>query len=223
MSASLIASVLAAALAGEPALAADATTPGGIAGGYLEARTADVYTGPCFANSEVNLAGKEAVLAWQVERGTWNGVPLAGLAVVAVVAADATLGDPFAAPRSRAVLVVDERAGEAQRDALVAMARRLGGDLLGEVVAIERAPVEMTVGHHGSGSLRAGDVALRSRSLHEGDHLCGNEEIYYPPLAAGVEAHPGVTLEHTWTGDGLGKSWKSPDKRSVFAGTFEVP
>ena len=34
-----------------------------ISGQYLESRTADVYTGPCFANSEVNLTGREAVLA----------------------------------------------------------------------------------------------------------------------------------------------------------------
>jgi hypothetical protein len=214
---------LAATLAAAPAPASDTTTAGGISGSYLEARTADIYTGPCFANSEVNLAGKEAVLAWRVERGAWEGVSLEGLAVVAVVAADATLGDPFAAPRSRAVLVVDERAEDSQRDALVAMARRLGGDLLRDVVAIERAPVEMTVGHHGGGSVRAGSVALRTRALHDGDHLCGNEEVYYPPLSSGVDAHPGVTLEHSWSGDGLGKSWKSPDKRSAFAGRFEVP
>src|SRR6185295_18406939 len=36
-----------------------------ISGDYLEARTSDIYTGSCFANSEVNLAGKEAVFAWR--------------------------------------------------------------------------------------------------------------------------------------------------------------
>jgi hypothetical protein len=207
---------------GAPLLGAD-TTSGALSGSYLEARTADVYTGPCFANSEVNLAGKEAVLAWRVDRGAWEGVPLEGLSVVAVVAADATLGDPYAEPRSRSVLVVDQRADEAQGAALVAMAKSLGGVLLEDVVAIERAAVEMSVGHHGQGSVRAGSVALRTRPLHDGDHLCGNEEVYYPPLAPGVEAHPAVTLEHTWSGPGLGKSWKSPDKRGAFAGTFVVP
>ncbi|HUP23446.1 MAG TPA: DUF1326 domain-containing protein [Thermoanaerobaculia bacterium] len=210
------------ALLGGRLAAADAPG-GGVSGTYLEARTADVYTGPCFANSEVNLAGKEAVLAWHVERGDWDGVPLAGLSVVAVVSADATLGDPFAQPRSRSVLLVDERADEEQRAALVEMAKGLSGGLLADVISIESAPVEMAVEHHGHGSVRAGEVALRTRSLHEGDHLCGNEEVYYPPLAAGVDAHPAVTLEHTWSGDGLGKSWKSPDKRGAFAGTFTVP
>ena len=33
-----------------------------ISGDYLEVRTCDVYTGPCFGNAEMSLAGKEAVM-----------------------------------------------------------------------------------------------------------------------------------------------------------------
>src|SRR3954453_17720932 len=84
-------------LAAAPACLAAPVAPG-ISGDYLEARTSDVYTGPCFANAEVNLAGKEAVLAWSVRQGAWKGVPVEGLSVVAVVRAAATLGDPFASP-----------------------------------------------------------------------------------------------------------------------------
>ncbi len=42
-------------------------------GDYIEARSADVYTGPCFANSEVGLTGQEAILAWKVQEGDWKG------------------------------------------------------------------------------------------------------------------------------------------------------
>ena len=45
-----------------------------ISGEYLEARSCDVYTGPCFANAEMDLAGKEALMAWRVEQGSWKGV-----------------------------------------------------------------------------------------------------------------------------------------------------
>src|SRR5215510_8181614 len=102
-----------------------------ISGDYLEARTSDIYTGPCFANSEVNLAGKEAVVAWRVRQGAWHGVPVEGLSVVAVVRAAATLGEPTATPLlARAVLLVDERADAAQKDALVGFAHEMAGDLL---------------------------------------------------------------------------------------------
>ncbi len=66
-----------------------------IKGDYVETRSADVYTGQCFANGEVNLVGNEAILGWRVEQGEWNGVSLNGLAVVVVVRAKATLGDPY--------------------------------------------------------------------------------------------------------------------------------
>jgi hypothetical protein len=221
---------------GGPAAAAP-----GIAGDYLEARTADVYTGPCFANSEVNLVGKEAILAWHVRVGAWQGVPLAGLSVVAALRADDTLGDPFARPlAAHALMVVDERATAEQRAALVSLAHALGGPLLADVVAVESAPIELRVetrtavaGAHpmthpgadsdlsGAASLQAGGaITLTTRGLNETDHLCGNEEVYYPPLTAALAAVPAVTLVHDFSGAGLGKTWSSPHKRSAFVGHF---
>src|ERR1041385_3079311 len=82
-----------------------------IRGDYVETRSADVYTGQCFANGEVNLVGNEAILAWHVRSGSWNGVPLDGLSVAAAVRAKATLGDPYADPYpAQAVLLVDDQA-----------------------------------------------------------------------------------------------------------------
>src|SRR5499425_429371 len=92
-----------------------------IRGDYIESRSADIYTGSCFANGEVNLVGNQAILAWHVESGTWNGVGLAGLTVAAAVRARATLGDPYADPYpAQAVLIVDEQANDQQRTALIA-------------------------------------------------------------------------------------------------------
>src|SRR4030095_6768679 len=81
--------------AAAPAVAASA---GQIRGDYVETRSADVYTGTCVANSEVNLTGTEAILAWHIREGSWNGVALDGLGGVGVVKANATLGDPFTSP-----------------------------------------------------------------------------------------------------------------------------
>src|SRR3954471_7004476 len=82
-----------------------------IRGDYVESRSADVYTGQCFANGEVNLVGNQAILAWRVQSGSWNGVPLDGLSVAAAVRANATLGDPYADPYpAQSVLLVDDQA-----------------------------------------------------------------------------------------------------------------
>jgi len=91
----------------------------GIKGDYIEVRSADVYTGPCFANSEMNLEGKQAILAWKVTSGSWDGVRLDGLSVVAVVRASATLGDRFEDPYpAQAILIVDVNGSAQQRAAL---------------------------------------------------------------------------------------------------------
>src|ERR1041385_3638567 len=104
------------AMAVTTALAGDTQA---IAGDYLEVRSCDVYTGPCFANAEMNLTGKEGMLLWSVREGSWKGTKLDGLRVMAVVHTDATLGDINFQPRSgNAVLIVDSKADKKQKEAL---------------------------------------------------------------------------------------------------------
>lgn len=197
---------------------------GQIRGDYLETRSADVYTGSCFANGEVNLVGNQAILAWRIESGTWNGVQLDGLSVAAAVRARATLGDPYANPYpAQAVLIVDDQANQRQRAALTAFAQNMGGELLRNVEQVISAPVELAVNHekHGAAMLRAGSFAtVRTRSLNDGDHLCGNEVTFYPPLTETTHAMPAVALTDSYHGPGLGVDWESHDKRSAFVGTF---
>src|SRR6516162_9427081 len=90
-----------------------------ISGDYIESRSADVYTGQCFANGEVGLSGDQAILAWHIKSGSWNGVKLDGFSVVAAVKASATLGDPYADPYpAKSVLIIDQRANAKEREAL---------------------------------------------------------------------------------------------------------
>lgn len=197
-----------------------------ISGDYIETRSADVYTGFCVANGEVNLVGDQAILGWRVDRGEWNGVCLDGLGVVAAVKANATLGDRYTDPYpAKAVLIVDENATQEQRDALVSFAKAMSGKLLGNVVRIEVAPIQLEVahdnGHHGNVKLHAGNIAaIETRTIGKHDHLCGNEETFYPPLTPTTHAMPAVAELDQYTGKDLGVSWKSSGKRSAFVGTF---
>ena len=196
-----------------------------IQGDYLETRSADVWTGPCFANGETGLVGREAILAWRVERGAWQGVSLDGLSVVGVVKASATLGDPFASPYpAKAVMIVDENASTEQRAALVAFAQEMGDGILDTVVRTEVAPIAMNVSrgaHEARGTLQAGDLAqIETRAVTAKDKHCGNEDVYYPPLVATTGALPAVAVVDQWSGDGLGVSWTTHDKRNAFVGTF---
>jgi Protein of unknown function (DUF1326) len=195
-----------------------------IRGDYIETRSADVYTGQCFANGEVNLAGKEAILAWHVQSGSWDGVALNGLTIAAAVRARATLGDPYGDPYpAEAVLLVDEQANPQQRAALVHFAQHMGGELLQNVEQTLPAQMEMIVNHerHGVALLRAGQFAtVQTRSLSDQDHVCGNEVTFYPPLTEVSHSMPAVAVTDAYRGPGLGESWDSHGRRSAFVGTF---
>ena len=85
-------------------------------GNYIEARTADVFTGACFANGEAEQVGREAVFGWKIANGDWHGVSLAGLSVVGVIRSEHTLGlasEPI--NPAKAVLIVDSHANAEQR------------------------------------------------------------------------------------------------------------
>jgi hypothetical protein len=195
-----------------------------IRGDYLETRSADVYTGQCFANGEVNLVGDEAILAWHVQSGTWDGVALDGLTVAAAVHAHATLGDPYANPYpAQAVLLVDDQANPPQRAALAAFARQMGGELLRNAQQVIPAPMELAVSpeHHGVALLRAGHFAtVQTRPVSDKDHLCGNEVTFYPPLTQLTHSIPAVALTDSYRGPGLDVDWESHGRRSAFVGTF---
>jgi hypothetical protein len=201
------------------------TATAAIHGDYMEVRSADVYAGACFANSEVGLVGKEAILAWKVKDGNWNGVDLSGLGVVAVVRAKATLGDPYHNPYpAKAVLILDERATPAQRAALEAFAKAMAGPLVAHVVRVDAAPIDLEVSpdhHDARAKLTAGTLArIETRSLCAGDHLCHNEFVYYPPLTQVAHAMPAYTIEEAFSGKGLDAVWWRADKRSAFIGSF---
>lgn len=196
-----------------------------IKGEYIETRSADVYTGQCFANGEMNLAGDEAILAWHVTEGKWDGADLSGLTVGAAVKAQATLGDPYAeAYPAKAVLFVEKSATPQQRQALINFAHQMGGELLRHVVKVMDVPVSMEIlqQHGGRARLQAGDfVTVETRGIGPKDHLCGNEATFYPPLTETTHAMPAVAMTDEYRGTDLKVSWTLHDKRSAFVGTFE--
>ena len=196
-----------------------------IRGDYIESRSTDVYVAQCFANGEVGLTGNFALMAWHVQEGSWDGVQLDGLTVAAAVRARATLGDPYGDPYpAEAVLMVDDAASTAQRQALIALAQHEGGKLLENVARVEYVPVVLEVPqdpHEGHAVLRAGHLAtIATRPLNHHDHICGNESDFYPPLTSVQNATSAVALTDEFRGDGLGSQWSMHGKRSAYIASF---
>jgi len=195
--------------------------PGSVSGKYVEARTAEVFTGGCIMGSEAETVGKQAVLAWKVDRGSFHGVALDGLAVVAAVAGDTNLGIQEiggAKAHVRSAVYVDERANPAQRIALVAMVTELSRGLVGNVVSVSPAPIEYA-DQERAVHVTAGQVALDVNKHVEHDPTCGAMQWFHP-LSLVTDVEIGMTEQHVFSGPGLGTKWSNPNRRSAFFGTF---
>jgi hypothetical protein len=213
--------VVVAALVGLAASPLIAAGRGSVSGTYVEARTAEVFTGGCIMNSEAETMGRQAVLAWKVDRGTFNGVSLDGLSVVAALSGDRNLGMTEMGgvkPADSSALYVDERANGAQRLALVAMANELSKGLVGTIVQVAPAPIQFA--DHGSEiAVTAGNASLEVNKHMTHDPTCG-AQLWFHPLATVENATVGVADANAFTGSALGTKWSDPNKRSAFFGTF---
>jgi hypothetical protein len=172
-------------------------------------------------NSEGNTQGKEAVLAWKVDRGSYNGVSLNGLSVVAALSGSANLGMIEMGgeqPAVRSTVFVDERANAAQKMALVAMANDLSKGMIGTVVNVSPSPIQFADSEHQI-RIAAGQVALDVTKHISHDPSCGAMQ-WFKPMSSVDEATLGMADKHIYSGNILGVKWSDPNKRSAFFGTF---
>ena len=122
------------------ALSSSAFAGESITGSYVEARTAEVFAGGCIMSSEAETIGRQAVLAWRIDQGGFDGQTLDGLRVVAAISGDRNLGvreiGGEAPSYVKAVVYVDERATPAQQRALATLVRSLSRGLISDVVSV---------------------------------------------------------------------------------------
>jgi hypothetical protein len=201
--------------------AALAARPASVTGTYVEARTAEVFAGACIMNGEAATAGREALLAWKVDRGQVDGVALDGLAVVAAIASTTNLGIHEIGGESnpaRAVIYTDVRATDAQRKALVTMVKSLSGNLIGSVLKEIAAPIQFVDrGHEIDVSTDALTLSVQKHLNH--DPSCGNKQ-WFNPLTRVDHADLGMTNQNEFSGPALCDKWSDPNKASSFFGTF---
>ncbi|HET7696831.1 MAG TPA: DUF1326 domain-containing protein [Vicinamibacterales bacterium] len=209
-------------IAAAPALLAAAGNTA-VTGDYVEARTAEVFAGGCIQGSEGEALGREAILAWRVGSGQVDGVPLDGLSVVAVVASDLNLSTHEiggARPqRIRTAIRVDARATEAQRTALVAMAKSLS-PVVRDIVDVKAVPISFTRDADRF-AVTAGEASLEVATKMDHSPNCGAMR-WYDPLAKTTQTAMGHTNAEAWSGTSLGTQWSMGDKRASFYGAFEL-
>ncbi|HEX8068939.1 MAG TPA: DUF1326 domain-containing protein [Pyrinomonadaceae bacterium] len=205
------------ALAGVLAVGSQAGAPS-VTGDYVEVRTASVFAGACHYNGELMTTGRDAVLAWRVAAGRWQGVDLAGVRALAVVSADANLAAADAP--HRAEIVVDASASDAQADAFVAALRARYGTTLGRVLVVRRAPVSFTHETDAYAISTPNVAELTVRALPNRECCKMPHLVWYSPLVPLADRRVGFTAAARYDGGAAGERWQQAGQNSAFYGSF---
>jgi hypothetical protein len=116
---------------------------------------------PCWVGENADNGTCDAIVAYNVEKGTVNGTDVSGLtiAILGHIPGNILQGN------WRIAVFMDEKASQQQEDALMqAFTGKLGGPLadlaklIGEVLTVQRAPITFEV-KEGEGTLKVGAVA----------------------------------------------------------------
>ncbi|MBV8779857.1 MAG: DUF1326 domain-containing protein [Phycisphaerae bacterium] len=189
-----------------------------VSGEYIEARTASVFAGPCHYNGEVLTTGRDAVMAWSIEHGSWNHVDLSNVRIAAAVSSDANLADASAVHHCE--IQIDSFASDAQAKAVVAWLNAHCDQSLGTIQHIRRAPVTFTQdGEHLT--FKADGFASADVQGMPNHESCKQPSlVWYSPLIPLEHRLVGYTQQAGYSAATLGDAWNRSDENSAFFGHF---
>ena len=190
-------------------------------GRYLEVRSITVFGGACHFNGEVASQGRQALLAWSFDGGTWNDVDLDGVTVAAAVSSDKNLDEGRA---RRSLVYVDEAVSPARREAAVAWLQAHASEALGEIAAVEAVALELSL-DGGSYALRVPDVLAVEGTAMADAACCTMPELRWcEPLAAETDATVvGKSSTCRFAGARGLPRWSYADANNAFVGRFCAP
>jgi len=188
-------------------------------GDYVEVRTASVFAGACHYNGEVVTTGRDAMMAWKVTNGQWQGVDLSGVRALAIVSADANLAENNAARTSE--IIIDSSASRAQAVAMVNALKEKYAAALGTVAAVRSAPIRFE--RNGRTYKVVTNEASMNVEAMPNDLCCKMPNlVWYTPLVGIENRKVGYTSKALYSGKVVGEPWSRSGENSAFYGTFSL-
>jgi hypothetical protein len=190
-----------------------------ITGDYVEVRTASVFAGACHYNGEVTTTGRDAMMAWNVTSGSWDGVDLKGMRAIAIVSADDNLSNAQAVRRSE--LIIDKAASHAQAVAMLSAIKSRYAEALGEIISVRSAPIEFK--HEGKTyEVSSSEAAINVEAMPN-DLCCRMPNlVWYSPLVPVGQRKVGYTIKALYAGHTVGDTWQRAGENSAFYGRFTL-
>ena len=188
-------------------------------GDYVEVRTASVFAGACHFNGEVVTTGRDAMMAWKVNSGNWQGVDLTGVRVIAIVNATANLAESNAARQSE--IIIDSEASRAQALAMVNALKEKYAASLGNVMAVRSAPISFERNGR-TYAVMTNDAAINVEAMPN-DLCCKMPNlVWYKPLVGLENRKVGYTSKALYSGRIVGEPWSRSGENSAFYGSFSL-
>jgi hypothetical protein len=187
-------------------------------GDYVEVRTASVFAGACHYNGEVTTDGREAMMAWNVTSGKWQGVDLTGVKVMAIVSSDVNLGEKNAARQSEIVIDSPSRA---QSLAMLNAIREKYAASLGKIVKVREASISFV--KEGKTYAVAADDATINVEAMPNDLCCKMPNlVWYTPMVGLENRKVGYTTSAKYSGNTVSEQWNRSGENSAFYGSFAL-
>ena len=185
-------------------------------GDYVEVRTASVFAGACHYNGEVTTTGREAMMAWNVTSGKWQGIDVTGVRVIAIVSSDANLGEKSVARKSEIVIDSPSRA---QSVAILNALKQNYAASLGNIVRVSNAPISFE--RKGKTFAVAADHASLNVEAMPNDLCCKMPNlVWYTPLVGLENRKVGYTTKANYSGNTVSDQWSQSGENSAFYGSF---
>jgi hypothetical protein len=188
-------------------------------GDYVEVRTASVFAGACHYNGEVVTTGRDALMAWNVTSGKWQGVDLTGVHVLAIVSSAANLAEANAARQSE--IIIDSSASRTQALAITNALKEKYAASLGKIVEVRTAPI--TFERNGRTYAVVTNEAAINVEAMPNDLCCKMPNlVWYTPLVGLENRKVGYTSKALYSGKVVGEPWSHSGENSAFYGTFSL-
>jgi Protein of unknown function (DUF1326) len=188
-------------------------------GDYVEVRTASVFAGACHYNGEVTTTGRDAMMAWNVTSGSWQGVDLTGVRAMAIISSAANLSDTNAA--RQAEIVIDKAASRSQSLAMLNALKEKYAASLGKIVSVRNAAISF-VREGRTYAVAADDAAINVEAMPN-DLCCKMPNlVWYTPLVGLENRKVGYTSKALYSGNAVSEPWSRSGENSAFYGSFAL-
>ena len=165
----------------------------------------------------MTTTGREALMAWNVTAGKWNGVDLTGMRAIAVVSSADNLSNAQAG--RRAELIMDKSATHGQAVAMLDALKSRYAEALGQIISVRTAPINFQ--HEGKTYEVSSAEAAISVEAMPNDLCCRMPNlIWYSPLVPLSQRKVGYTVKALYAGHTVSDNWERAGENSAFYGTF---